>query len=568
MGGKTKQVICGAYWNSLFNLGRGKSVRIGFFLAYNPDTELNNQGLGRYMAYLIKGFLANGSEVVIATPFWSKKSINRLFEDCEIDTDKVKFVTTEKDPVLLHIYHALRGIKSKSGKKEKKLKISLFIKKIILLLFSNLASVNNYLYFIAYSLILLIISLPLIFLKIVIIMFEKIIFFGRNNKKEGKLRQRVDLLQKKVRNFLNKSNLKNMIYMRKFYEFMYVAEVDRLINKINRQNFADVWYCPTIFWPEFNQIKGVKVTCVPDLIPSDYPVSFSKQNSFGQTFVNNVRTIEESRFCVVYDNFVKENLLLNRLGKDSSDIAVIPHGANTLDDQITICGSLNNETATTLFARSKIEQYRNLYFQDDCYLKNFNFADVKYIFYASQLRPNKNVLNLIKAYEYVLRRKHKYVKLFLTCDLNSDKDIKEYIESHRLQYDVISFMNVSNQTLASLYHCAELVVNPTLFEGGFPFTFVEGTSVGTPSVMSRIPQTQFLVNEFNLDNEMLFDPFDWRDIAEKMVWGLENRSKLFSMQIPMFNYLAQRSWDVVAQEYIQTFKRFIKNSEISSGGLL
>ena len=58
------------------------------------------------------------------------------------------------------------------------------------------------------------------------------------------------------------------------------------------------------------------------------------------------------------------------------------------------------------FSRSKIQEYANIYFSTVDYLREFDFSDVRYIFYASQNRPHKNILNLIKAYEYILRKKY------------------------------------------------------------------------------------------------------------------------------------------------------------------
>lgn len=535
-------------------------MRIGFFLAYRPETELNNQGLGRYTAYLIKGLLNNGVEITIATPKWSKKTIEDLLEDVGVESEKINFLTSKNIPVLLNLYSLLKNTKFKKTRKNKR-GLRQGLKKLLFKVAPYIVSTRNYLLFFIYTIIIFLLLVPIFAFKLIakfIEFFSNLIF----KSKTSRLSNTINRIEEKVKNLLNKNNLGNVKIARALYQVMYDAEVTKLIDRINTQNIVDVWYCPTVFWPEFNKIDGVKVTCVPDLIPIEYPVEFTSKEGILDSFMSCKKTIEKSEYTIVYDDYVKDNLLVKKFGKKSEHIAVIPHGANVLSQHISIEGTTDNRQATKVFSLNKIDSYKNIYFQGHSYLRNFDFSDVKYLFYPSQLRPNKNILSLIKAYEHVLRTEHRYVKLFLTCDLQSDSDVKRYIEKQRLQYDVISFVNVPTQTLAALYHCAELVINPTLFEGGFPFTFAEGASVGTPSIMSSIPQTEDFVKQFGLEGDMLFDPFDWREISKKIIWGLDHREELLEKQIPMYEHLEHRDWNVVATEYVKAFNNFIKDHKV------
>ena len=194
----------------------------------------------------------------------------------------------------------------------------------------------------------------------------------------------------------------------------------------------------------------------------------------------------------------------------------------------------------------------------DDYIIGYHFDDVKYIFYPSQARPHKNLLNLIKAYEVLLRKKYVRMKLFLTCDLSTLPEIKEYIISHRLQYDILSFYNVGTKELAALYHQAELVVNPTLYEGGFPFTFGEGMSVGTPSVMGAIPQVLEMSTGFDLD-DIFFDPYNVIDIVNKIEYGINNKEILFEKENRLYQWMLQEySMEKVGALYVQAFSYAIE----------
>ena len=66
--------------------------------------------------------------------------------------------------------------------------------------------------------------------------------------------------------------------------------------------------------------------------------------------------------------------------------------------------------------------------------------------------------------------------------------------------------------MAAFSHLAVLAVNPTLFEGGFPFTFSEAYSVVTPSIISKIPVVEDVVTDTYLQKRMLFNPYNLDDM--------------------------------------------------------
>jgi hypothetical protein len=68
--------------------------------------------------------------------------------------------------------------------------------------------------------------------------------------------------------------------------------------------------------------------------------------------------------------------------------------------------------------------------------------------------------------------------------------------------------------------------------------------------MSRIDVTEEVVTDDELKSLMLFDPYDWRDMAERIEWGLENRDTLLSRQKILFDQLSQRTWRHVVDEHI------------------
>ena len=69
--------------------------------------------------------------------------------------------------------------------------------------------------------------------------------------------------------------------------------------------------------------------------------------------------------------------------------------------------------------------------------------------------------------------------------------------------------------------------------------------------MSRIPVTEEVIVEKQLQAAMLFDPYDWRDMARVIRRGIEHRDDLLAMQQAAYATLADRTWQNVSRETIQ-----------------
>jgi glycosyltransferase involved in cell wall biosynthesis len=235
-------------------------------------------------------------------------------------------------------------------------------------------------------------------------------------------------------------------------------------------------------------------------------------------------------------------------------IDVVPHGANQLDDLIMVSGTPDKEAATKAVcinllrgALQKAIGTQNA--------SNFDSGDVEFIFYASQFRPNKNVLTLLRAYEHLLKRRYIGKKLILTGHPGYLPEIAQFIRDHDLKDDVLCLHGLSAQELAACYWLADLAVNPSLSEGGCPFTLTEALSVGTPVVMGRIAVTEEVVTDPELRSLMLFDPYDWEDMAARIEWALQNKESLLERQLKLYERLAERSWKTVVNEYVAILDR-------------
>lgn len=313
------------------------------------------------------------------------------------------------------------------------------------------------------------------------------------------------------------------------------------------------WYCPMAFWPTFNQLAGPRLMVVPDLIPRFFPAGFARAD-----MLSHIRAIEQSvrggdRF-LTYSEQVKWEVLVDGLGVNPSRVAVVRHGANRLDAYLQLEGVASGDPALAHYCRTVLHQ---LVRQRAPGLALGGSAAFPFIFYASRFRPHKNILSLLRAYEFLLRRRFVGHKLVLTDLPANIPQVKAFVKEKALERDVLFLSNLSMRELASLYYLADLAINPSLMEGGFPFTFTEALSVGTPVVMARIPVTLEVITDPVLDQAMLFDPHDWQDMAHRIEWALAHREELLAMQQPHFEQLAQRTWQKVAHDILTNLEAMV-----------
>ncbi len=343
--------------------------------------------------------------------------------------------------------------------------------------------------------------------------------------------------------------VKSNLLARKLYEKLRTRELKKLAAEINKRQDISVWFVPSLYWPEIKFIQAKKVVAAPDVIFVDFSNLFLHKFS-AQAYHQMTETIKVTDHFICYSDYVKQKHLIEPFNVKSDKISIIPHGMIDLSHYFD---SAPGPGAEALIVRRNaatriLDQYQEIFLQH-C-LNDFVLSNTRYIFYSSQMRLYKNFITLIKAYEILLRRRALNIKLIVTADLAQDEEVYNYIMNKRLQRDVISLTNVSSEVLAALNHLSLCAVNPTLFEGGFPFTFTEAYSVGTPSLMSHIPVVISEVTEKELQQKMLFDPLNVEDMVDKIAWAVENRELLYSLQEPLYKKFKQRTWDVVAKEYV------------------
>jgi glycosyltransferase involved in cell wall biosynthesis len=537
----------------------------GIYIAYPPTVDLRHEGLGRYLAAFLKGASAQKDvRFSVVCPSWSRESLADLLEAEGVSTSSCHVVSPKGVPLVLALYEAWL----RYGNREKKSGFIQRIRSSVQRMRSTLLQGTVDRLVRSHSVATLVHALwPVVFVFAVLLLLSPLwltlallLIFASSGKR---------LLQKIFRVFrapLNRITAMTSLpkddgLVRRMYRGMEQAEADRMQALINTMDDVRAWYCPTAFWPAFNQIQAPRLMCVPDVVLTDFPVGFSSVG--GDRFLENFEIVEKAieggQHFVTYSADVKWNTLVDRYGVQGRQVSVVHHAPNDLSKWVTVRGFADGVAATRNYCRTLLTSALRRA-QNRSYVTGFANTEVKFLFYASQMRPNKNVLTLLRAYEHLLRKRLIGHKLILTGKLSVLPEVKKFVFEHHLQNEVLFLHGLKIQELAACYHLADLAVNPSLSEGGCPFTFTEALSVGTPVVMARIPVTEEVLTEPELQASTFFDPYQWRDMAERIEWALTHRDELLAIQKPTYERLAQRTWQNVVQEHITVLDRIAEEA--------
>lgn len=547
--------------------------RYGIYLAYPPTVDLRAEGLGRHLAMLLKGVeKLDDVHFSIVCPSWSRKTLEQLFDAEQVSSTTFEIVTPAGLPYSLRLFDLMRRWQRRPATRgmvgRTIAKVTAFARGGLAGLLERAVSVHT----LAGGLILLcklaLISLavlPLMAMLLAVAVGSGLVFLLTSILKRP-LRPARRVVGKVWAVLCNAvASPKQQGWVVELHEALQRVEQDRMHALIDQLPGIRAWYCPTAFWPDFNRIRSPRLICVPDVVLSDFPTPFSKIG--GDRVLSSFKSIEQTIHggdCfVTYSETVKWDTLVDRYSVNPDSVFVVGHAPNLLSSHVEVKGFPDSNKSSRAYCGGLF----NAVIQrcsPHAYLGSFSNPDIKYLFYASQLRPNKNVITLLRAYEYLLRSRFIGHKLVLTGRPGNMPEIEEFVRARRLEHDVIFLHGLSVRELAACYKLADLAVNPSLSEGGCPFTFTEALSVGTPVVMARIPVAEEVLTEPALQKITFFDPYDWRDCADRIEWALSNKEQLLSVQNDFYSILSQRTWADVAAEYVQTLDLLaVRQAEIS-----
>jgi glycosyltransferase involved in cell wall biosynthesis len=137
----------------------------------------------------------------------------------------------------------------------------------------------------------------------------------------------------------------------------------------------------------------------------------------------------------------------------------------------------------------------------------------EYFLYAGAIQPQKNLVNLLKAFSVFKKRLQSNMKLVIAGKLAwKNEEFLKLINTYKYRSDVVMTGYLPEEELALLSGSAYAFVYPSLFEG-FGVPVAEAMKCGVPVLTSK----NTAMEEVAGDAALYFNPKDHTDIADKMM---------------------------------------------------
>src|SRR5688500_7009447 len=144
--------------------------------------------------------------------------------------------------------------------------------------------------------------------------------------------------------------------------------------------------------------------------------------------------------------------------------------------------------------------------------------DHKFILYAGNIKPHKNLVRVIEAFDELRKGSFDDLKLLIIGDeISKLPALRRAVHTHKLHKQVRFLGYLPDETLAILYRLASVFVFPSLSEG-FGLPPLEAMASGTPVVTSNVSS----LPEVAGGAAVLVDPYDVGSIVSGIRLVLTN----------------------------------------------
>lgn len=518
-------------------------IREGIFLGYEPGIPLRNEGLGRLLAFLVSGWVRLPQRrLTIACPYWLVADVESLLAEHGVPRGDYDMLRTEEP-----WWHRLRDrLRQTAGKRSR----GAWLAGLVTVDFHRMADAKQFREVLGDAAKLAVCLAAVVWVlsrawPLLAVLAGGLVVYRVWRKKRLKRRGK------------RGPDPARAVRRQAWIRARYAKELRHLIDRVNQQQAVRHWLVPTSFWPAANTIAHAKSMVCPDLVLHEFPLRFADPAT-EPIYAQIVDALQHADRLICYSEYTKRHHLVHGIGADPERIDVIGHARIDLGDALRLGAALPDPGERSEIALELLRSHQRAELAGDPYWNRFAWDTQAYVFYAAQARGQKNILTLLRAVEILRRRTREPVRLVLTCQRVPESEIDRFVSARQLDAWVLFAPGVSHRVLAALYCHARLAVNPTLFEGGFPFTFTEAYSVGTPSLLSDIPVVRERLDRDHhgdgaaLRSRTLFDPHDPQDLAAKIEWGVGHRVELLRLQRPLFDGFP--TWQAVAERYAEALR--------------
>lgn len=177
-----------------------------------------------------------------------------------------------------------------------------------------------------------------------------------------------------------------------------------------------------------------------------------------------------------------------------------------------------------------------------------------YILYVGNVKPHKNLIVLLKAYNALSEEfRSKYKLVFIGKKdgfLTQDNDIHSFIKNNNLQKDITFTGYVNDSEIPDIYHNANLFVFPSLYEG-FGLPILEALATGTKVLSSNAAS----LPEIGGEAVVYFDPKDDIGLGKLIQDNIVDLSKGKFLSAEAHKQLEKFTWEKSIKKHLNAFKK-------------
>lgn len=310
-----------------------------------------------------------------------------------------------------------------------------------------------------------------------------------------------------------------------------IYEQTKLLSLLNQANFD------LVHFTQFNQ---------PILYKKNYVVTIHDLTLFGHLHRQN--KLKSLAFNVVMKSAVRNSKKIISISKtttadildyyrpDKKKIKLIYHG---LDHQ-TFSPSVKSKMG-------EIETFK----------KNYQ-VDSEYILYTGLWKRHKNLLRLFDAFDLMLQERmiKEKTKLVMVGKIDNDEpEVLEAILKINKKYNekvIITTGFIDEAELPLAYAGAKMYIIPSLSEG-FGWPPLEAMACATPVASSNISSMPEILGQAAI----YFDPYNIRDMADKISQGL-NDKKLLEDKVKLgLSQVKKYDWTRTARETLAVYREIL-----------
>lgn len=304
------------------------------------------------------------------------------------------------------------------------------------------------------------------------------------------------------------------------------------------------------------QLLEAPVTAIfPDAIPLCFPEineSAWLHNGHQTTWVRKVtELLHSAQNVITFSEHVAQQQVVKLFKFDRARTHVIRVAPPDLAPLLPFLQDRRATSETKMRAAALLRKHASS--QSWEYLTDYPFEDVPYIAVSTQDRVTKNIKVVADAAHKLIRDERFDTRVLMTARLLLETDwtpLPQLVTTQQLHREVISIPDLPRSEHAAFYHCAEVAVHPSIFEGGMgTFPFYEAVSVGTPCLMADGPHQREMTNQVPAIGAYVFDPNDPDTLAKLIKRVRAERDGILEEQLAIYRKLSERSWGDVAREY-------------------